>query len=196
MDQQRGQLRNSILLLARVSHYCNIYRAGPGVVTLGIYNSLGHIDGHINVWLRTADLSWVWAKTGNYANLISIHPVDKPVVKLPDEQDTAVIWPAIVKNVKATCDRQGQFILPECQAKADAEQMEFDQSPPDSWRRRFAAEGRGIRFGLSWGAEHAMAGCPIIERDYLPPDSPMHELTKQALLLLASVPESAVQPTA
>lgn len=167
-----------------MSYYCNIYRAGPGVVTFGIYNLLGHIDGHIDVWLRVEDLRWVVSKTGNYANLTTIRPETDPLVWIPDERDTELLWPYIVKQVSATCDRQGRFILPEDQAKADAEQREFDESPPDSWQRRFASERRLNIYGIAWGAHHVMAGCPIIEDDFQAPDDPMTALTAKALELL------------
>jgi len=49
------------------------------------------------------------------------------------------------------------------QEKADAEQKEFDDSPEDSWQRRFRKKGMGIRHNLPWGASSVMAGCPIID---------------------------------
>jgi hypothetical protein len=174
-----------------MSHYCNIYRAGPGVVTFGIYNLLGHVDGHIDVWLRLEDLKWVWAKTGNYANLVSILAEDNPVVRIPDEEDAELIWPYILRQVQATCDRNGRFILPDDQAKADEEQRVFDESAPDSWQRRFSAERKMNIYGIDWGADHVMAGCPIIE-DYQPaPDDPMVTLTTKALELLAESPTTS-----
>lgn len=169
-----------------MSSYCNVYQTSPGIVSFGIYNLLGHIDGHITVWLKVDGLAWCWAKTGDYANLTSILEVKEPVMRVPDEVDRELVWSHIVRQMQGTCFPDGRFILPEDQARADAEQKEFDGSPEDSWMRRAHAEQSSTNvylYGIPWGADRVMTGTAVSEHRYRL-DEKDEELNRQAEAVL------------
>jgi hypothetical protein len=173
-----------------MSHYCNIYRAAPGIVKFEVYNLLSHIDGHVRVWLRVCDLKWCWSKTGGYANLVSIAPVDEMAPVLPSAEDAAVLGPAVKKLVAGTFDPETQrFILPEDNARAAEHQQEFDESPPDSWMREHLKTGGWNPHDIipTWGWYKVRTGCPVLEVHAIP-DEVDERLDRQAEELLNQQP--------
>jgi len=74
----------------------------PDIIRLEFWNLLGKYDGHYLVWYRRPPYDcFVYAKHGNYANLVSYEPVpaEQQTLQIPDAEDEAFFRPLIEREL-------------------------------------------------------------------------------------------------
>lgn len=144
-----------------MASYFNVYQVRPGLVEFTLHNLLGHVDGHITVWMSVDSQRWCWAKMGDFANLVSIRPNRTMAPRLPTKEDEDYFGALIRGRMAGTCDINGRFLYPEDQKRADELQAEFDALPADAWQRDSHRRACNDPWHMPWGTREVRTGSPF-----------------------------------